>query len=474
MNDGARMPPSIRRRLLQFLISSLVFMIAGAAVVSYVVALHAANYAYDRSLLDPALDIAENVRIDTAGAHVDLPQKALEALVYDQVDKVIFQVRTPENAVIDGVTDLPPPADIGLGQQIFFDSIYRGEKMRIAAHRTANGIVVQVGETLHKRNRLVAEILLAEFVPTLAIAVAAIALAWLGVARGLRPLELLRSELAQRRPRDLHPLPQTAAPLEIAPVVNAFNRLLAQVHDASTMQQRFLANAAHQLRTPLAGLQMHLELLLRRDLPNDVRSEVERMHSATVRASRLANQLLALAKAESAPNHGPDVEIVDLRDIAGAAAREWVPKAHALTIDLGFALDRAEIPGDPLLLAELLDNLIDNALRYTMAGGTVTVHTGRRDGIAFLSVEDTGPGIPAAERAKVLERFYRIPGTPGEGSGLGLAIVQEVVVRHNGTLEIDAPDAHVGTRIRVTFPQARRAPDRESRNGARSASASNG
>ncbi len=136
-----------------------------------------------------------------------------------------------------------------------------------------------------------------------------------------------------------------------------------------------------------------------------------------------------------------------------------MPKAHALTIDLGFSLEAAEIPGDPLLLPELLDNLIDNALRYTPAGGTVTVHTGCRDGVAFLSVEDTGPGIPAAERNKVLERFYRMPGTPGEGSGLGLAIVREVVIRHHGTLEIDAPATHGGTRIRAMFPQARRATD---------------
>ena len=170
--------------------------------------------------------------------------------------------------------------------------------------------------------------------------------------------------------------------MEIAPVVEAFNRLLSQVRDASTMQQRFLANAAHQLRTPLAGLQMHLELLLRRESSPDVRGEVERMHGATVRASRLANQLLALAKAESAPDHGRELERVDLRTIAGAAAREWAPKAHALDIDLGFALDRAEMRGDPLLLPELVDNLLDNALRYTPPGGAVTVRTGCHDGVA--------------------------------------------------------------------------------------------
>jgi two-component system sensor histidine kinase TctE len=263
--------------------------------------------------------------------------------------------------------------------------------------------------------------------------------------------------LLSRAPRDLRPLSPAAAPVEIAPVVNAFNELLEHVRDTNLLQQRFLANAAHQLRTPLAGLQMHLELLLRRELPADVRAELTRMHGATVRASRLANQLLALAKAESAAEAGHAFEIVDLRTVADAAARDWAPKAHAQEIDLGFALERAVIPGDPLLLPELVDNLIDNALLYTPAGGSVTVNTGCEQDIPFLSVEDTGPGIPAAERSKVLERFYRIAGTPGEGSGLGLAIVQEVVDRHGGILEINPNGERGGTCIRVSFPRSRSA-----------------
>ena len=454
MSDDARAPPSIRRRLLMFLISSLVLMVAGAAAVTYWVALRSANDAYDRSLLDPALDIAENLRIDATGAHVDLPQKALEALVYDQVDRVVFQVRSPTNEIIHGVADLPPPPELGPGQHAFFDSINNGENVRVVVHQTAKGYVVQVGETLHKRNRLVGEILVAELLPTFLIAVVAIALAWLGVARGLRPLEHLRAELMLRAPRDLHPLSEDAVPVEIAPLIGGFNGLLSQVRDASTMQQRFLANAAHQLRTPLAGLQMHLELLLRRELPPDVRGEVKRMHGATVRASRLANQLLALARAESAPDLGRALERIDLRTIAGEAAGEWAPKAHALGIDLGFALDHSEILGDPLLLTELVDNLLDNALQYTPAGGTVTVRTGCGDSVPFLCVEDTGPGIPESERSKVLERFYRMPDTPGEGSGLGLSIVQEVVARHDGILDIGAPTGHRGTRFCVRFPHA--------------------
>ena len=382
MNDAAG-PPSIRRRLLVFLISSLLLMVSGAAAVTYWVAVHSANNAYDRSLLDPALDISENLRFDSAGAEVDLPPKALEALVYDQVDRVVFQVRSPDNAIVAGDRDLPPPPELGPGQQSFFTTSSSGEEMRVAAHRTANGYVVQVGETLHKRNRLVGEIVAAELIPTLFVAGAAIALALLGIAQGLHPLEELRSELIRRGPRDLHPLGSAAAPIEVAPLVGAFNRLLGEVRDASTMQQRFLANAAHQLRTPLAGLQMHLELLLRRDVSRDVRPELERMHGATVRASRLANQLLALAKAESSLDVPHELARVDLRTIASEAASDWVPQARARDIDLGFALERAEIDGDPLLLSELIDNLLDNAVRYTPRGGSVTVRSGCTDGASF-------------------------------------------------------------------------------------------
>jgi two-component system, OmpR family, sensor histidine kinase TctE len=428
-------------------------MVSGATVVTYFVALHSANNAYDRSLLDPAFDIADNVKLDAGGAHIDLPQKALEALVYDQVDKVIFQVRSPDNQIVDGVADLPPPPDFHADSHIFFDGTYRGEAMRVAALRAKNGYVVQVAETLHKRRRLVGEILVAELVPTLVIGVGAIALAWLGVARGMVPLEHLRSELLSRAPRDLRPLDAAAAPVEVAPVVSAFNALLEHLREANTMQQRFLANAAHQLRTPLAGLQMHLEILFLRELPGDLRTALERMHSATLRASRLANQLLALAKAESVPKEDPERRVADLRMIADAAARDWAPKAHAQHIDIGFLLEPAPIAGDPTQLPEMVDNLIDNALRYTPAGGTVTVSTGCDGDLAYLTVEDTGPGIPAAERAKVRERFYRIPGTAGDGSGLGLAIVQEVVERHGGKLEIAAGSHGNGTRIHVAFPR---------------------
>jgi two-component system sensor histidine kinase TctE len=452
MSEAPGAPTSIRRHLLIFLSGSLCVMILGATLVTYGVAVRSANDAYDRSLLDPVVDIAANIRNDGSGARVDLPQKALDALVYDQLDTVIFQVRSERGDIIDGAAEMGPPPAILEGEHVYFDSTYRGARIRVAALHSTNGFVVQVGETLNKRNRLVREIVLAEFVPTLVIGAAAIALAWFGVARGMRPLEYMRAELLGRSPRDLRPITNVTVPTEIAPVAEAFNGLLRDLRDASTLQQRFLANAAHQLRTPLAGLQMHLELLLRGELPTNVRTEVERMHSATVRASRLANQLLALAKAESAPDEGRPLEMIDLKAVGDAAARDWFSTAMAHKIDLGFALERAPIEGDPVLIPELLDNLIDNALRYTPPGGAATVSTGVRDGAPYLSVEDTGPGIAASERPRVVERFYRVPGTNGDGSGLGLAIVKEIVDRHAGSLEIDARGESGGTRVRVRFP----------------------
>jgi two-component system, OmpR family, sensor histidine kinase TctE len=452
MSDGGSAPSSIRRRLLVYLSGTLLLMIVGAAVVTYWAAVRSADDAYDRSLLDPVLDIADNIQIDATGARVDLPQKALEALVYDHLDTVIFQVRSEGGAIIDGDSELPAPPAIAPGEHRFFDGIHRGARIRLVAYRAPNGFVVQVGETLHKRSRLVREILLEELVPTLLIAAASIGLVWWGVARGLRPLAHVRTELLSRSARDLRPIEGPPAPVEIAPVVDAFNDLLHQLRESNMMQQRFLANAAHQLRTPLAGLQMHLELLLRRELAPEVRSEVERLHGAAIRASRLANQLLALAKAESPPDYLSPLVPVDLGAVAEGAARDWPAKAIARNVDLGFAIAPTSIRGDPLLLAEMLNNLIDNALRYTPAGGAVTVGTGVRDGLPCIWVEDNGPGIAAQERDKVFERFYRITGTEGEGSGLGLAIVKEIVDRHSGTIAIERRDEHGGTRIRISIP----------------------
>jgi len=443
---------SIRRQLLVFLIGSLVVWVVAAAVFTYLFAVRSANGAYDRSLLDPAMDIAGNLSVASGRTHVELPQKALDALTFDQSDTVVYQVRAADGTVVAGTAWLPPAPVLANGAHIFFDGLNGAEPIRIAGLRTSDGSYVQVAETLHKRNRLVREILGAELLATLGMALIAIGLAWAGVTHGLRTLEHLRAEMLRRSASDLRPLPETDLPSEIEPLVRAFNFLIDQLREASSVQRRFLANAAHQLRTPLAGLQMHFELLLRGPLPPETRAEVEHLHGGTVRAARLANQLLALAKADRLRDQDARVELVDLRTVVDTAARNWAHRANTLRIDLGFALQSAPLVADPELLPDLVDNLIDNALRYTPSGGTVTVRTGCIDGAPFLIVEDSGPGIPKAERNKVLERFYRIRGTVGEGSGLGLAIVSEIVGWHEGSMEIGPDDNEAGTRIRVMFP----------------------
>jgi two-component system sensor histidine kinase TctE len=376
--------------------------------------------------------------------------QAQEALLYDREDRLVFQIRDAQGSVIAGSPNLAAPPALAPGERVFFDGLYENEPVRIAAIRSGSGVYVQVGETLNKRKRLIGEMLAGDLIPTLMIAIGSFGLAWMGVSHGIAPLARVTSDLLGRPPRDLRPLDGSIAPIEIAPVVDAFNRLLSQLRESTAMQQRFVADAAHQLRTPLAGLQMHLELLLQRPLTADVRKEVEMIQSATLRASHLANQLLVLAKAEAGAIAFAHSQEVNLRSLAHDAVQEWVPRAIARDIDLGFELRDATVAGDPQLLGELLDNLIDNAVRYTPSGGAVTVRSGYEGESPCLSVEDTGPGIPLWAHDKVFERFYRIEGSPGNGSGLGLAIVKEVVEQHGAALKLEAP-GDAGTRISVLF-----------------------
>jgi two-component system sensor histidine kinase TctE len=436
-----------------FLIPSLLILIVAAAALTYSVALYVATSSYDRSLLDPVLDMAANVHMEAGGPRLALLAQAQEALLYDHEDTLIFQIRAADDSVVAGAEELQVPPRMTPGEHQFFDGKYLGQPVRIAAMRSDSGFYIQVGETLNKRKRLILEILAVGLTPTLLIAGATLILAWTGVAHGLAPLARVRTELLRRTPQDLRPVDEASTPPEIAPAIAALNRLLGQLRESSALQQRFLADAAHQLRTPLAGLQMHLELLLRRDLALDIHDELEGMRAATLRASHLANQLLALAKAESITDQTDRIEPVDLVAVADRAVHEWVPQAIERGIDLGFVLEHANVLGNPALLGELLDNLIDNALRYTPADGTVTVRCGSADGQSYLSVEDTGPGIPEWAHARVFERFFRLQGTPGDGAGLGLAIVKEVAQKHGAILRIENQQDH-GTRIVVRFPPA--------------------
>ena len=452
MNRG--LPPiSIRQRLFVFLVPAILLIVAIAATLTYRLALSVATAAYDRGLLDPALDIAAHLRVGPEGPRLSLLVQAQEALLFDHEDSLIFQVRDADGNVVAGTTEVVAPPSLQIGERHFIDGVYRGDPIRIAVVRDDNGLYIQVGETLNKRKRLIWQIVAAALLPICLIALSALAAAWFVIRSALGPMAKLRTGLLGRTPTDLRPLDERGAPTEIAPVVKAFNALLGQLSEARARQQRFLADAAHQLRTPLAGLQMHLELLLRRRLAPDIRDQVAGMHVATVRASHMATQLLALAKAEAADSTLGRLRPIDLYTIADQAVQGWVPRAIARNIDLGFVIEHAMVAGDGALLSELLDNLLDNALRYTPQGGTVTVRTGHDGARAFLSVEDSGPGVPEWAQTKVFERFFRLDGSPGDGTGLGLAIVKEVVDQHGASLRFDATYTS-GAKLIATFPGA--------------------
>jgi two-component system sensor histidine kinase TctE len=439
---------SLRAHLLRMLLPPIAALLAVGAVIGYYSSIEPANEAYDQALADIAAAIAAHVRASDGVVRLDLPHEVEQALRTDRYDKMFYRVLSPAGEHIAGDDKLPAS-----GGAAAFDARFRGEQVRIVTAPAACGALsctVLVAETMVKRTRLAREFLITSLFPGIAIALATLVLVWFGVKRGLWPLARISDELKARSPRDLRPIDAAGVPEETRPLVSALNGLLEEVALAARNQQRFLANAAHQLRTPLAGLQAHTELALAQPIPESCRAHLEQVHQATIRTARLANQLLALARAE--PGARGSSADVNLRSVVEAEADAWVHQALARDVDLGFELDAAPVKGDALLLREALANLVHNAIEYSASGGRVTVRTGRRDGASFAEVEDDGPGIALHERERVLERFYRVPGTPGTGSGLGLAIVREIAGGHGARIELADGAGARGCRVALTFP----------------------
>ena len=454
---GSTPPSSLRQLLTRWVIGPLLALIAISIVLAYFVALQAANDAYDTELLDPALALARHVVRQDGQVMLDLPPVALEALRVDTADRLYFEIVSPEGGSIVGSSRIPRPASpLNAKEHDFYDANIDNRLVRVAAYAAPferATLLVLVAETYLKRDLLVKEILLASVLPALAIALAGIGLSMVGVARVLAPLDRVRSEILARSPRDLAPMAERDNPQEIRPLLGALNDLFRRLQAALDNQQRFIENAAHQLRTPIAGLKTHAELARRQDSPPALRDLLDMIASETDRTGHLINQLLTLARADTGGHAELARQPVNLRDVAGRAAGEWVPRSVTRDIDLGFELEDAWTLGEPLLLREMLANLIDNALAYTPSGGVVTVRTRSDAKQAVLEVEDNGPGIPEAERSQVFERFYRIAGTEGPGTGLGLPIVAEIAQRHDAQLELTAPPSGQGTLFRVRLPR---------------------
>jgi two-component system sensor histidine kinase TctE len=423
----------------------------------YRLAKETADAAFDQSLTDDALDIASHIRNSENLPLLELSAEVETMLRNDAPDKVYFAVRDSAGQLLAGDADLPDFPVAAHKQAEFKDSAFRGEPTRVVFYkiRSPHGdLTITVAETIVKRNGASRTILTAMILPTLAVILATFMAVYFGVRKGLRPLENVEKEIATRSPRDLREIAIDATPREIRPMLARLNELFDLLRLASAAQQRFLTDAAHQLRTPLAGLQTQIELATAEGRFQSDPERLSRIEDATERISHLVDQLLTYARAESSTAATQIFEPVSLAVLAEKAASIFLDRALGKNIDLGFEIAPATVDGSPWMLREALANIIDNALRYTPAHGVVTVRSGMRGAAAILEVEDNGAGIPADERERVFERFYRRPGSPSGGCGLGLAIVREIAALHGASVELADPQGTTGLRIALVFPRA--------------------
>jgi two-component system sensor histidine kinase TctE len=277
-------------------------------------------------------------------------------------------------------------------------------------------------------------------------------LVWVGIQIGLRPVRKLRDEIAARSPLDLRPIVESSVPREIAPVVVKLNRLFTMLRSSVQSQQQFIANTAHQLRTPITGMQAQLDILIGEPAAQPISGRLRTLQESVRQLAHSSNQLLSLGRADPAANMAAKNQSVVLSAIVGEVVAKFFDRALQSNIDLGVEVQPVSILADPSLLDDLLSNLVDNALKYTPAGGSITVSAGTKNGSPYLAVEDNGPGIPEQERQRVRQRFYRLPNSPGHGSGLGLAIVDEIAQLYGASMTIGPGSSGQGTKVLLQFP----------------------
>jgi two-component system sensor histidine kinase TctE len=475
---------SLFGEILDWMLIPLLLLWPVSIAITYLAAKSIANQPFDRALEDKVTVVAQQVRSirrDSAGR---LPASAKDLLRADDVDTIYYQILGPENELIDGELDLPLPSDEEIpapwSVQLRSTTMHNAEvrvaytyiELKSAEQKAPQLALVQVAETLDKRRQLANQIIKGVILPELIILPVALALVWFALTRGLAPLTQLQQRIRARRPDDLSPIDAGQVPEEISPLVASLNEMLARLSQTIKMQKRFIADAAHQMKTPLAGMRMQSELALRQTSALEIHRSLEQLSKSSEAATRLINQLLALARAENQTPLATPLVVLDLTALVRTTVKEWVQASFGLKIDLGFEQpDHAVmIKGNPTMVREMLNNLIDNALRYTPASGSVTVRvkadapaninrlsknsrrvsdlhepslptnsipTDSNSMTAVLEVEDNGPGIAVTERGHVFERFYRILGSNVEGSGLGLAIVREIVQQHDAEVDIN-------------------------------------
>jgi two-component system sensor histidine kinase TctE len=447
------MQTSLRQSLTRaFAAPALATLLAGSWL-AYQVAEDVVSRAYDQNLLNLASGVANRVHIDGDKVRLVLPFEAEAVLRTDTMDKIYFRVRDASGHIIAGDADLPPPE---IQEQDtrprFYEATYKGQLIRgVRLHPLQDNadFYVTVAETQGKRRKAINELLLGFGMAVFLVLTAVAVVVRIGLPSGLEPLHRLQRELAARSGHDLSPIGLSGVPIEISEVVQALNAMLGRLRDANSAQRQFLQDAAHQLRTPLAGLRVQLELV-RAGTPDT--AAVDRLQQSVLRITRLTNQLLALARAEAGDRLMADASPVRLGDLIDDMVEDWLRIADEKRIDFGVQRDPAVITGDPTLLRELIANLVDNALKYTPTGGQVTLHCTRGADAVEIGVTDNGPGIPPDQREEVFERFTRLPAATASGSGLGLSIAREIVRAHGGAIWVETGPGGIGTSLRVRLP----------------------
>lgn len=457
-----RVTSSLRLMLIARLLPAMLVLLLLGALSANWLALRAATKAYDRGLLDTAFAISEQLRIVDGKVQLPLTHQARAVLLTDKFDRIFYAAHGAGGVILDGNSALPMPSSEILDHlsregRAYYDGVLEKEPIRLAVLQKELGgqvVTILAAETMVKRGELVRDIVLGMLLPELLLTVVSASVIWFGVRSGLRPLDILRSELADRSQADLRPV-TVDVPEEIQPVAIEINQLLRRLAQALDSQRNFVSDAAHQLRTPIAALQAQVEVAkCEEGALGD--SKLSGIQAATQRLGHIVEQLLALARAE--PSLGQTSTSVDLVAMVHQVAESWLPKAISKEVDLGFELSPASIQGNEILLQELLGNLLDNALRHTPRGGVVTVSCGQSAGNAWLDVEDSGPGIAENERGRIFERFYRPPGQSSDGCGLGLAIVREIARQHHGSVEVGVSARWQGALLHVLLPTVQVAP----------------
>jgi two-component system sensor histidine kinase TctE len=453
---------SLREGLIKRLVTALAAIGIIGVIAAYPLAGRYADLVYDRELFADVATLAQQVESDRGGKlRVNLPPAGQNWLLADQGRDVRFRVidlRDGKVVVDNGWLGSWDSTVTGSGKPLFRNLSAGLVPYRVAytRHLVDPGdipVLVEIGETLGKRMSVQREIVGGMILLIGAMVAAAVALVWRGVASELTPLRAIEDAAAGRSGANLEPLDASQAPTEVRGLIKAINRMMARLGNAIESQRRFAANAAHQLRTPLAGVRLRAQMALRQPAPAELRASLLEIESSAMRASHVLEQLLTLSQAESRLQSG-DSERTDLADVALHTIERYLPEAIRREIDLGYEglAHGADVSGAKVLLGELLGNLIDNSIRYGRAGGRITVRTEQAADAIVLSVADDGPGFSARERKRAFERFQRTDASADSGSGLGLAIVKEIAERYAATLSLETDEGQ-GSRVSVVFPR---------------------